>query len=95
MDCRECGTALSAGDRATVALSCYEDHSWEIEGVYCGDHAVDSVAGTMGIRAEHQAVVEAVLESTGYLPPDGNFEADALTLGAVDVVDYSPTSDGY
>ncbi|PSQ01563.1 hypothetical protein BRC92_10550 [Halobacteriales archaeon QS_4_69_31] len=93
--CRGCERTLASGDRVRVAATCYEDHSWEIEGVYCGDHAVDSVAGTMGIRAEHQAVVEAVLESTGYLPPDGNFEADALTLGAVDVVDYSPTSDGY
>jgi hypothetical protein len=31
----------------TAALSCYEDHSWEIEGVHCSDHAVGSVAGTM------------------------------------------------
>jgi hypothetical protein len=95
VDCRECGTALSAGDRATVALSCYEDHSWEIAGVYCGDHGVDSVPGAMDVRAEQQAVVDAVLEAAGYLPPNGRYEADALTLGDVRVRDYSPTADGY
>jgi hypothetical protein len=96
--CRSCdGTAapLSSGDRVTVALSCYEDHSWEIEGVYCGDHAVDSVAETMGMRAERQAIVRAVLESTGYHPPSGNFQPDALTLGEVEVLDFSPTEEGY
>lgn len=93
--CRECGTALSSGDRVTVALTCYEDHSWEMEGVYCAAHGVDGVAATMGVRAERQAVVAAVLESSGYLPPDGRFEPDALTLGGVEVLDYSPTADGY
>jgi hypothetical protein len=87
--------ALSSGDRVTVALSCYEDHSWEIQGVYCADHAVESVAETMEIRAERQAVVRAVLESTGYHPPSGDFEPDALTLGDVNVLDFSPTSAGY
>ena len=93
--CRQCGEALASGDRVTVALSCYEDHSWEIAGVYCAGHGVDAVAATMGVRAERQAVVGAVLESSGYLPPDGRFEPDALTLGEVAVLDYSPTGDGY
>jgi hypothetical protein len=79
----------------TVPLSCYEDHSWEMEGVYCDDHAVDSVERTMGIRAENQAVIAATLEASGYHPPKGDFEPDALTLGAVDILDYSPTADGY
>ncbi len=96
--CRSCEGAdnpLTSGDRVTVALSCYEDHSWEIEGVYCRNHAVDSVADTMGVRAERQAIVRAVLESTGYHPPSGNFQPDALTLGEVDVVEFSPTEEGY
>jgi hypothetical protein len=95
--CRACdgGAPLGAGDRVTVALSCYEDHSWEMEGVYCPDHAVESVADTMGIRAERQAVVRAVLEATGYHPPAGNFQPGALTLGGVEVVDFSPSDDGY
>jgi len=97
--CRRCGedtdATLSSGDRVTVAATCYEDHSWEIEGVYCETHAVDSIAATMGVRAEHQAVVSAVLESSGYLPPDGVFQPDALTLGEVEILDYSPTADGY
>jgi hypothetical protein len=95
VDCRHCGTALATGDRTTVALSCYEDHSWEIAGVYCAAHGIDSVAETMRVRAEQQAVVTAVLEGAGYLPPNGQYEADALTLGAVAVADYSPTADGY
>jgi hypothetical protein len=93
--CRACGEALASGDRVTVALTCYEDHSWEMAGVYCAGHAVDGVAATMGVRAERQAVVAAVLESSGYLPPDGRFEPDALTLGEVEVLDDSPTADGY
>lgn len=93
--CSENGTTLTAGDRVSVALSCYENYSWEIEGVYCPDHAVDSVAETMGVRAERQAIVSAVLESTGYHPPRGNFQPDALTLGDVEILDVSPTSDGY
>lgn len=95
--CRDCEGegALTSGDTVTVALSCYEDHSWEIQGVYCPDHAVDSVRETMNIRAERQAVVRAVLESTGYHPPSGNFQPDALTLGDVEILDFSPTADGY
>jgi len=92
--CTEDGT-LRSGDRVTVPLSCYENHSWEMEGVYCGSHAVDSVAETMGIRAENQAVIAATLEAAGYHPPKGNFEPDALTLGAVEILDYSPTAEGY
>ncbi len=94
--CRACdGNVLSSGDRVTVPLSCYEDHSWEMEGVYCQHHTVDSVAETMGVRAENQAVIAATLEAAGYHPPKGDFEPDALTLGAVDILDYSPTADGY
>lgn len=95
VDCRACETPLASGDRATVALSCYEDHSWEIAGVYCPEHGVEHVTDAMAIRAEQQVVVSAVLEGAGYLPPNGKYEADALTLGAVEIVDYSPTADGY
>ncbi|MEF8850949.1 MAG: hypothetical protein V5A28_00810 [Haloarculaceae archaeon] len=95
VDCRRCGEALASGDRATVALSCYEDYSWEVAGVYCPGHGIARVADAMDVRAEQQAVVRAVLEETGYLPPNGKYEADALTLGAVEIADYSPTADGY
>lgn len=95
--CRDCPDSmrLSSGDRVTVALSCYEDHSWEIQCLGCSKHPIESVENAMNIRAERQAVVSATLESTGYLPPDGNFEPDALTLGNVEILDYSPTADGY
>ena len=93
--CRRCGRSLASGDSVTVALSCYEDHSWEMTGVYCADHDVGGVAETMGVRAEGQAVVAAVLESSGYLPPNGRLQPDGLTLGEVEVREYSPTEDGY
>lgn len=93
--CRACSRRLRDGDEVVVTISCYEDFSWEIEEVYCADHEIGGVAETMGIRAERQAVVRAVLESTGYLPPRGSYEPDALTLGAVEILDFSPTEAGY
>ncbi|KAB1185515.1 MULTISPECIES: hypothetical protein [Haloferax] len=94
--CRQCpDTTLVSGDRVTVALSCYEDFSWEIEGVYCASHGIDSVESVMDIRAEQQAVVSAVLEASGYYPPRGRFQPDALTLGEVGLLDFSPTEAGY
>jgi hypothetical protein len=92
---RSAAERLGVGDDVTVALSCYEGHSWEIHGLYCGRHGLESVAGTMGVRAEDQAVVRAVLEPAGYHAPDGRYHPDALTLGRVDVLEYSPTADGY
>ena len=94
--CRGCsGTTLGAGDRVTVTLTCYENHSWEIQSVFCGEHVVETVEEAMAIRAEEQAVVSAVLEPAGYYPPRGAFQPDALTLGNVDIVDVSPTDAGY
>lgn len=105
VDCRGCAEAatpppgatpaLGLGDEVTVALTCYEDHSWEIQGVYCGVHGVSRVADAMPVRAETQAVVDAVLEGAGYHSPDGAVYPEALTLGAVAVRDVSPTDDGY
>ncbi|MEF8812887.1 MAG: hypothetical protein V5A55_03605 [Halovenus sp.] len=93
--CRVCGDQLSTGDRVTVALRCYENFSWEIQGVYCENDGVSDVADVMEIRAEQQVIVSAVLETAGYRPPRGGYEPDALTLGAVDIVAVSPTGDGY
>lgn len=95
VECRHCGEPLGTGDRVTVALSCYEDHSWEMAGVYCGYHGPETVEAAMAVRAERQAVVRAVLEPTGYHPPRGEFQPDALTLAEVEVLDYSPTGAGY
>jgi hypothetical protein len=93
--CSTCGTALGVGDRVTAPLRCYEDHTWELQGVHCESHGVDSVAATMGVRAERQAVVAAVLEAAGYHSPDGSYHPDALTLGAVEALDVSSTAEGY
>jgi hypothetical protein len=93
--CSSCDAALGVGDRVTAPLRCYEDHTWELQGVHCERHGVDSVADTMGVRAERQAVVAAVLEAAGYHSPDGSYHPDALTLGAVEVLAFSPTEAGY
>lgn len=86
-----------AGDPVVVVLNCYEGHSWEIQAVYCEAHgaAIGTVEDATDVRAEDQAVVAAVLEPAGYHAPDGQYHPSALTLGQVDVVDYSPTADGY
>lgn len=86
---------LGSGDRVTATLTCYGNYSWEVLGVFCGAHAVASVERDMGVTAEDQAVIEATLERTGYRSPLGEFFPNALTFGAVDVLDYSPAADGY
>lgn len=95
VNCRACGKTLRSGDRVSAGLYCYENHSWELFGVYCPRHGVERVTDTMAVRAEEQAVVTATLEAAGYHSPDGATYPDALTLGAVDVLDHSPTADGY
>jgi hypothetical protein len=93
--CRSCGADLGAGDAVTVALTCYGDYSWEISAIACRDHGAGDVAATMGVRAENQAVVGAVLAAGRYEPPRGGTESEALVLADVEVLDYSPTADGY
>ncbi|PSP82937.1 hypothetical protein BRC83_07800 [Halobacteriales archaeon QS_1_68_17] len=94
--CGQCeNDRLTVGDPVVVGVTCYEGHSWELQDVYCADHAVESVAAAMPIRAEDQAVASATLEAAGYHSPDGRFHPDALTLGGVTVLDYSPPADGY
>jgi len=93
--CERCGLSLSAGDPVTVTLSYYEGHTWEPTGTYCMEHPARSVESAMGVDAEDQAVIEATLERTGYLDPTGTLHPDALTVGGVVVIDYSPAAAGY
>lgn len=93
--CNACGTDLGVDDRVTATLRCYEDHTWELQGVYCENHGVTGVGETMAVRAERQAVVAAILEAAGYHAPDGRYHPGALTLGAVEVLESSPTDAGY
>ncbi|WP_436936310.1 hypothetical protein [Halovenus marina] len=94
--CRACdGTRLREGDSVTVAVSCYEGHSWEIQGVYCAEHDIDDVEDVMETRAETQAVVAAVLQRDRYQSARGDVEPDALVLAAVEVLDVSPAGDAY
>lgn len=86
---------LTVGDRVGVVLREYEGFTWEIQDVFCAAHCVQRIADSVGVEADDQVVVSSVLEAAGYHSPDGQYHPDALTLGAVDVIDYSPAADGY
>jgi hypothetical protein len=85
----------TVGDGVCVVLREYEGFTWEIQDLRCPDHCVDRVADAAGVEADDQVVVAAVLEAAGYHSPDGQYHPEALTLGAVEVIDYSPASEGY
>lgn len=95
--CRRNGTAttLTASDRVVVAVRNYEGHTWEPVDLFCTDHGVETVEKTMGIDADDQAVVAATLEPTGYQDPLGDHHPNALSLGGLEVLDFSPAGDGY
>ena len=86
---------LGVGDAVGVVLREYEGFTWEIQDVFCHAHRTQSVADTVGIEADDQAAIDAVLEAAGYHSPDGRYHPDALTLGEVEILDYSPAVDGY
>lgn len=90
VSCERCGTVLTAGNEVTVALICYEGHTWEPYSVFCRDHGVDTVAEAVGETSAEGAVVAATLEPTGYRDPVGDHHPDAVSLGGVDVLSYSP-----
>jgi hypothetical protein len=92
---RDAEATLEAGDRVSATLACYDNYSWEVLGVFCPAHAVRSVEADMGVSAEDQAVIEATLETTGYRSPLGEHYPNALTFGAVEILDFSPASEGY
>ncbi|WP_136600949.1 hypothetical protein [Salinigranum halophilum] len=87
--------ARTVGDEVGVVLREYEGFTWEIQDLVCPDHRVDRVTDAAGVEADDQVVVSAVLEAAGYHSPDGQYHPEALTLGAVEVVDYSPAAEGY
>ncbi|PSP63315.1 hypothetical protein BRC77_07115 [Halobacteriales archaeon QH_8_64_26] len=92
---RDVEPTLGTGDRVSATLACYDNYSWEVLGVFCPAHAVRSVEADMGVSAEDQAVIEATLETTGYRSPLGEYYPNALTFGAVEILDFSPAADGY
>lgn len=93
--CGRCGRHLGEGDRVLAAATCYENHSWEFLEVCCPSHDLDRVSDAAPIRAEEQVLLAGVLERAGYRSPDGTYYPDAPTLGAVELLDHSPTDDGY
>ncbi len=93
--CTACGRTLGGDDRVRAGCLEYEGHTWELLDLACPDHLAGSVRETMGVRAADQAVIEATLEPTGYHDPFGEFHPEVLTLGAVEILDFSPTVEGY
>jgi hypothetical protein len=98
--CAACARAgddadLGVGDIVVVVLRNYEGFTWEIQDVSCNEHRVERVEDAVGIEADDQAVVSCVLEAAGYHSPDGSYHPGALTLGDVNVLDYSPPEEGY
>lgn len=90
--CERCGSVLGAGEDVTAAVFEYEGHTWELSGVYCAGHGVESVAATMGERSDEQAVVAATLEPTGYHDPLGDHHPDAVSMGGIEILDHDPVS---
>ena len=90
--CRRCGESLARGDDVTAAVANYEGHTWELYGLYCSDHGADSIDATMGERSDEQAVLAATLEPTGYHDPLGDHHPDAVSIGGIEILDYSPVS---
>ncbi|MUV89127.1 hypothetical protein GJ629_03770 [Halapricum sp. CBA1109] len=88
--CDQCDRSLGNGDEVTAALSCYEGHTWELYGLYCAAHGVETIGASMGAGSDEQAVVAATLEPTGYHDPRGDHHPEAVSLGGVDVLDYAP-----
>jgi hypothetical protein len=86
---------LGVGDTVCVLVREYEGFTWEIQDVLCSEHRVARIADAVGVTADDQAAVAAVLEAAGYHSPDGTYHPEALTLGGVEVLDYSPAAAGY
>jgi hypothetical protein len=86
--CSQCERALSASDEVTAAVFDYEGHTWELAGVYCREHGVETVGAAMAGRTDERAVVAATLEPTGYRDPTGQHHPDAVSLGGVEVLDH-------
>lgn len=95
--CRQQGVQrqLTAGSAVVVAFRNYEGHTWEPMAVCCPEHNIETVSDVMDVDADDQAVVAATLEPTGYRDPNGTYHPAALSIGGVEILDYSPAVDGY
>lgn len=87
--CARCGRSLSAGERVAALVREFDGRRWEAVAFRCLDHAGDELASLTAVHGDEQATVTATLEPTGYHDPRDGFQPDALTLGGVEVREYS------
>ncbi|MEZ3144303.1 hypothetical protein [Halobaculum sp. MBLA0143] len=86
--CARCATALRAGDRVTVLLR-RGSEGWRPASFRCADDAPTELVSLTSVHGDDQALVAATLEPTGDFDPEEGFDPDALTLGGVEVREYS------
>ena len=86
--------ALGAGDVIQLEVERMDDE-WTPLFHRCDAHAVDEFPDEHTVHGTAQALVAARLEPTGaHLPATGHYDPEALTVGDVEVVDVSTTSEG-
>lgn len=91
--CARCATALTAADRVVAVLREHDNEQWGTESFYCHDHASDDLSGPIPDNGANQVLVKATLEPTGAFGPRGTFQPEALTLGAIEILEFSPATD--
>lgn len=87
--CARCGSSLSAGEEVAALVREFDGRRWETVAFRCLDHADDELASLTAVHGDEQALVTATLEPTGYHDPRDGFQPDALTLGGVEVREFS------
>jgi len=92
--CARCANSLSASDRVVAVLREHGGGQWTTESFYCRDHDAAELPGPTSDTSTDQVLVQATLEPTGAFGPRGVFHPDALTLGAIELLEFSPATDG-
>lgn len=91
--CARCATSLTASDRVVAVLREHDSGQWGTESFYCRDHGASELPNPVPDAGAKQVLVKATLEPTGAFGPRGTFQPEALTLGAIEVLEFSPATD--
>lgn len=85
---------LAAGDTLQVEVE-YMDGQWSPLFHRCLAHAVEEFPEHHAVHGVDQALVTTTLAPTGaFVPENGAYAPDALTLSDVEVVDVCPAEEG-
>lgn len=88
-ECTGCGRRLQEGDRITAgANSRIEDFRWTVENVFCGACSVGE------LRAPRFGRTDVLVETAVCSLSDTRHQTFDHVTGTVDIVDYSPVSEG-